>query len=37
MFSHAEGTKIAWKDDKDLTKEYEIRKQRNKSKYTGQT
>ncbi|KAG8844167.1 hypothetical protein FRB96_003274 [Tulasnella sp. 330] len=31
MFSHAEGTKIAWKDDKDLTKEYEIRKQRNKT------
>ncbi|KAG9013163.1 hypothetical protein FRB94_003603 [Tulasnella sp. JGI-2019a] len=31
MFSHAEGTKIAWKEDKDLTKEYEIRKQRNKN------
>ena len=30
-YARAEGTKIDWKEDKDLTKEYEIRKQRNKS------
>lgn len=31
MFDHAKGTQIVWKEDKDLTKEIEIKKQRNKS------
>jgi len=30
VYSHAEGTKIDWKSDKDLTKTVEVRKQRNK-------
>ncbi|KAG8957630.1 hypothetical protein FRC03_009937 [Tulasnella sp. 419] len=30
-FSHAEGCKIEWKDDKDLTQTVEVRKQRNKN------
>lgn len=33
MYSHAEGTKIDWKGDKDLTKTVEVRKQRNKSAF----
>lgn len=32
IFDKAIGTEIKWKEDKDLTKEFEIRKQRNKSK-----
>jgi nucleosome assembly protein 1-like 1 len=31
IFDHAKGTQIVWKEDKDLTKEIEIKKQRNKS------
>ena len=31
VYNRAIGTKIQWKDDKDLTKEFEIKKQRNKS------
>jgi nucleosome assembly protein 1-like 1 len=31
MYDRAIGTTIKWKEDKDLTKEYEIKKQRNKS------
>lgn len=31
MYDHAIGTEIKWKEDKDLTKEFEIKKQRNKS------
>lgn len=31
VYDHAIGTEIKWKDDKDLTKEFEIKKQRNKS------
>ena len=31
VYDRAIGTEIKWKDDKDLTKEYEIKKQRNKS------
>ena len=30
-YHHATGTTIKWKEDKDLTKEFEIKKQRNKS------
>jgi nucleosome assembly protein 1-like 1 len=33
VYDHAEGTEIKWKEDKDLTKEFEIKKQRNKSMY----
>lgn len=32
MYDRAIGTDIKWKEDKDLTKEFEIKKQRNKSK-----
>lgn len=32
VYDRAIGTEIKWKDDKDLTKEFEIKKQRNKSK-----
>ncbi|CAE6406116.1 hypothetical protein ACGC1H_006310 [Rhizoctonia solani] len=31
MYARAEGTKIKWKEDKDLTKTVEIKKQRNKN------
>lgn len=31
MYERSIGTKIQWKEDKDLTKEFEIKKQRNKS------
>jgi len=31
VYDRALGTKIKWKEDKDLTKEFEIKKQRNKS------
>ncbi|KAH9828972.1 nucleosome assembly protein [Rhodofomes roseus] len=31
MYDHAIGTAIKWKEDKDLTKEFEIKKQRNKN------
>ena len=31
MYDHAIGTEIKWKEDKDLTKEFEVKKQRNKS------
>ncbi|KAF9028672.1 NAP-domain-containing protein [Hymenopellis radicata] len=30
-YDHAVGTEIKWKEDKDLTKEFEIKKQRNKT------
>lgn len=33
IYDKAEGTEIQWKADKDLTKTYEIKKQRNKSEY----
>lgn len=32
VYSRAEGTVIDWKEDQDLTKLIELRKQRNKSK-----
>lgn len=32
VYDRAIGTEIKWKEDKDLTKEFEIKKQRNKSK-----
>lgn len=35
VYDHAEGDKIAWKDDKDLTHKIETKKQRNKN--TNQT
>ncbi|KZV90706.1 NAP-domain-containing protein [Exidia glandulosa HHB12029] len=31
MYAKAEGSEIKWKDDKDLTKSFEIKKQRNKN------
>ncbi|KAI0816911.1 hypothetical protein BC628DRAFT_1405216 [Trametes gibbosa] len=31
MYDHATGTEIKWKEDKDLTKEFEVKKQRNKN------
>lgn len=31
IYDHATGTTILWKEDKDLTKEFEIKKQRNKN------
>lgn len=31
VYDKAIGTEIKWKDDQDLTKEYEVKKQRNKS------
>ena len=34
VYDRAIGTEIKWKDDKDLTKEFEIKKQRNKSPFT---
>lgn len=33
VYDHASGTTIQWKEDKDLTKEFEIKKQRNKSAF----
>ena len=33
VFDRAIGTEIKWKEDKDLTKEFEIKKQRNKSRF----
>jgi nucleosome assembly protein 1-like 1 len=33
IYDHAEGSKIDWKDEKDLTLRLESKKQRNKSKY----
>jgi nucleosome assembly protein 1-like 1 len=33
IYDHAEGSKIDWKDDKDLTLRLESKKQRNKSKF----
>lgn len=36
VYDHAVGTEIKWKDDKDLTKEFEIKKQRNKSECFGE-
>jgi nucleosome assembly protein 1-like 1 len=33
VYDRAIGTEIKWKDEKDLTKEFEIKKQRNKSEY----
>ena len=33
VYDHATGTSIQWKEDKDLTKEFEIKKQRNKSAF----
>lgn len=35
VYDRALGTTIKWKDEKDLTKEYEIKKQRNKSKFSS--
>ena len=32
VYDRAIGTEIKWKEDKDLTKEFEIKKQRNKSR-----
>jgi nucleosome assembly protein 1-like 1 len=34
VYDHATGTAIQWKEDKDLTKEFEIKKQRNKSTFS---
>lgn len=34
VYDRAIGTEIRWKEDKDLTKEFEIKKQRNKSMST---
>jgi nucleosome assembly protein 1-like 1 len=34
VYDHANGTTIKWKEDKDLTKEFEIKKQRNKSAFS---
>lgn len=34
VYDHATGTTIQWKEDKDLTKEFEIKKQRNKSVFS---
>ena len=31
MYDRAIGAEIKWKEEKDLTKEFEIKKQRNKS------
>lgn len=33
VYDRAIGTEIKWKEDKDLTKEFEIKKQRNKSEF----
>jgi nucleosome assembly protein 1-like 1 len=33
VYDRALGTDIKWKEEKDLTKEFEIKKQRNKSAY----
>lgn len=33
VYDRAIGTDIKWKEDKDLTKEFEIKKQRNKSRF----
>ena len=33
VYDRAIGCEIKWKEDKDLTKEFEIKKQRNKSTY----
>src|SRR5258706_4720421 len=37
MFDHAKGAQIVWKEDKDLTKEIEIKKQRNKSVFSSRS
>lgn len=37
LYDRAIGTTIKWKEDKDLTKEFEIKKQRNKSAYHTHT
>ena len=37
MFDHAKGSQIVWKEDKDLTKEIEIKKQRNKSAFSSRS
>ena len=34
VYDRAIGTEIKWKEDKDLTKEFEIKKQRNKSEFS---
>lgn len=34
VYDRAIGTEIKWKEEKDLTKEFEIKKQRNKSKHS---
>lgn len=34
VYDHSIGTTIQWKEDKDLTKEFEIKKQRNKSAFS---
>ena len=36
VYDHALGCEIQWKEDKDLTKSFEIKKQRNKSKPSSQ-
>ena len=33
VYDRAEGTEIRWKEDKDLTKEVQVKKQRNKSTF----
>ena len=33
IYDRAVGTEIRWKEDKDLTKEFEVKKQRNKSEH----
>ena len=35
VYDHAIGSTIQWKEDKDLTKEFEIKKQRNKSVFSA--
>ena len=35
VYDRATGTTIQWKEDKDLTKEFEIKKQRNKSAFSA--
>lgn len=37
VYDRAIGTEIRWKEDKDLTKEFEIKKQRNKSAFDHQS
>ena len=33
MYDHAIGTEIKWKEEKDLTKKFEVKRQRNKSEW----